>query len=147
MVSSRLLEMRRNRDYIRQTRNKKKKFEGYASGFELKGVKYLRNLGVKFKYESDSIEYIQAHEYTPDFKLPNGIYVEFKGKFTSMDRKKHQLVRKQHPDLDIRILFMRDNYLYRGSKTRYSDWCIKNGFTFAISSQGEIPLSWINESE
>ena len=43
--------------------------------------------------------------YTPDFVLPNGIILETKGQFISDDRRKHKLIKQQHPDLDIRFVF------------------------------------------
>ena len=33
--------------------------------------------------------------------LPNGVLVEVKGRWTPENRKKHLLVRAQHPELDI----------------------------------------------
>jgi hypothetical protein len=48
-------------------------------------------------------------------------------------------VKESHPDIDIRIVFYRDNpsQLGRGSKTRPSDWALKNGFPFSIGSIGK----------
>jgi len=53
-------------------------------------------------------------------------------------------IKEQNPDLDIRIVFYRDNpsQLGRGSKTRPSDWAIKYGFPFAVK---EIPKEWFIE--
>jgi hypothetical protein len=50
-------------------------------------------------------------------------------------------VKEQHPSLDIRFVFYRDNpsQLGRGSKSRPSDWALKNGFIFSI---GEVPIDW-----
>ena len=41
--------------------------------------------------------------------LYNGIIIETKGRFTAADRRKHLLVRKQHPHLDIRFVFENSN--------------------------------------
>jgi hypothetical protein len=72
------------------------------------------------------------------------VYVESKGNFTAADRKKMKLVVEQNPGLDIRMLFQRDNKLQRNSKTKYSDWCRKNGIDFAVSPTGHVPEGWLN---
>lgn len=97
-------------------------------------------------YESETIEYVwpeRKAKYTPDFKLPNGIYIEAKGILDLDARKKHLLVQKQHPDKDIRFVFMRNSRLYKGSPSTYGDWCDKNGFKWALKL---IPEEWYNES-
>lgn len=112
------------------------------SGFEAKLLKQLKATKTKFGYESTKIKYVvpeRVATYTPDFVLKNGIIIEAKGKFTSADRKKMILVRDQNPELDIRLVFMRDNKISKVSKTTYSMWSEKNGFDYAI---GEIPESW-----
>ena len=83
------------------------------------------------------------HTYTPDFQLPNGIIIETKGRFVASDRKKHLLVKKQHPELDIRFIFQNaKGRINKGSKTTYADWCVKNGFLYADK---EIPYEWFKE--
>ena len=107
----------------------------YRSGLEAKNQQWLEQNGVKAEYESHYINYVipaSDHKYTPDFILPNGIIVETKGIFDSDDRKKHLLVREQHPELDIRFVFSSSrSKLYKGSPTTYGAWCEKNGFKFA----------------
>lgn len=106
-------------------------------------------MGVPFKYESLKIPYVvpaKKRVYNPDFELPNGIIVEYKGKLDRVAREKMALVLEQNPTLDIRMLFMRNNKLSKTSKTRYSDWCEKRGIKFAVSENGEIPEEWINEA-
>ena len=78
-----------------------------------------------------------------DFTLPNGILVETKGRWVAEDRKKHLLIKKQHPELDIRIVFMSGKTKIRkGSKTTYGDWCDKHGIPWA---EKIIPTSWFSE--
>jgi hypothetical protein len=50
------------------------------------------------------------------------------------------LVKLQHPELDIRILFMRDQPIRKGSNTMYSDVCDKLGYVYAFK---EIPSTWL----
>jgi hypothetical protein len=115
---------------------------GYRSGLEDNISKDLKERGVKFEYETFKIKY-EVHEnrtYTPDFILPNGIIIESKGRFTTTDRKKHLLVKKQHPELDIRFVFSNSNSkLYKGAKSTYADWCEKHGFMYADK---RIPDEW-----
>jgi len=116
---------------------------GYRSGLEDNISKDLKERGVKFEYETFKIKYeVQENRtYTPDFILPNGVIIESKGRFTTTDRKKHLLVKKQHPDLDIRFVFSNSKgKLYKGSKTTYADWCEKHGFMYADK---RIPDEWV----
>jgi len=80
--------------------------------------------------------------YVPDFILPNGIYIEVKGYLRSEDRKKMILVKKQHPDIDLRLIFQRaSNRIYKKSKTTYADWARKHGFIYA--DNGRVPREWL----
>jgi hypothetical protein len=118
---------------------------GYRSGLEDRVGEQLKRLGVDAQYESVKIKYRLEEErtYTPDWKLPNGIFVETKGRFVSDDRKKHLLVRAQHPTYDIRFVFTNSAAkINKGSKTSYADWCTKQGFKFADKL---IPESWVKE--
>lgn len=117
------------------------------SGFERKIMKDLKEKGIEYKYEAETLRYEQPAEkrrYVVDFILPNGVIVEAKGKFTSADRKKMLLVKAQHPDRDIRMLFMRNNKLTKKSKTTYTDWCDKNGIVSAVNVDGHIPHDWLD---
>ena len=118
----------------------------YRSGLESKVSAKLNEAGVGFEYETFKIEYQvnETRKYTPDFRLPNGIIVETKGRFISDDRKKHLLVQQQHPDLDIRFVFSNSKAkLNKGAKSTYADWCIKHGFLYADKT---IPEEWLNET-
>lgn len=116
---------------------------GYRSGFEHRTAERLEELGAEFEYEpKDSVlEYVvqETRKYLPDFVLGKTMIIECKGRLTSADRKKMLLVKKQHPDRDIRLLFQYDNKLSTKSKTRYSDWATKHGFQWAV---GTLPRSW-----
>ena len=121
---------------------------GYRSGFEHKVSDQLKENKIKFEYETTVISYIKPqtnHTYTIDFTLPNGILVETKGRWVIEDRKKHLLIKKQHPELDIRIVFMSGNTKIRkGSKTTYGMFCDKHGILWA---EKEIPKSWLREKK
>ena len=119
---------------------------GYKSGLEDVVAHQIEAKGLEVKYEIEKIKYViplSNHTYTPDFKLPNGIFVETKGRFMPEDRKKQLLVQFQRPDLDIRFVFSSSKAkITKGSKTTYGDWCTKNGFKYADKL---IPESWFNE--
>jgi hypothetical protein len=119
---------------------------GYRSGLEVKVSEQLTKAGVKFEYEKLKIKYSvnEVRTYTPDFViLSNGIIVETKGRFVASDRKKHLLIQKQEPFLDIRFVFSNSKAkINKGSPTSYADWCDKYGFMWADKF---IPEEWLNE--
>ena len=123
-----------------------KQINGYRSGFENTVASALSEQKINFKYEVTQIKYIKpqtTHKYTVDFTLPNGILVETKGRWVLEDRKKHLLIKQQHPELDIRIVFQNPNgKIRKGSKTTYSNFCDKHEILWANK---EIPVSWISE--
>ncbi len=121
---------------------------GYRSGFEHKVSEQLTERKIKFGYEDTVIEYTipeRKSKYTVDFTLPNGILVETKGRWVAADRKKHLLIKKQQPELDIRLVFQSaKSKISKGSKTTYADYCDKHGIQWA---EKQIPESWINEKK
>ena len=119
---------------------------GFKSGLEENISVQIESKGIKVEYETEKVSYIipaSQHTYNPDFKLPNGIFVETKGRFVAADRKKHLLVKAQNPTLDIRFVFSNSkNKISKASKTTYGDWCDKNGIIYADKV---IPDSWFEE--
>ena len=119
---------------------------GYRSGLEESTAADLKARGIDAPYEAVTIEYeqpAQKRKYTPDFQLPNGIFIETKGRFTTEDRSKHKFIKASRPDLDIRLVFQTPNSkLRKGSPTSYAAWCDKNGFQWAAK---RVPDAWINE--
>ena len=116
---------------------------GFKSGLEQTISQQIESKGIKVEYETEKVPYIipaSNHTYSPDFKLPNGIRVETKGRFVAADRKKHLLVKAQNPNLDIRFVFSNSkNKITKNSKTTYADWCEKNGYKY---SDKVIPEDW-----
>lgn len=129
----------------------------YRSGLEDLVAEQLNTLGHSFGYETDKIPYIKpstTHKYTPDFVLSNGtktIYIETKGIWDSDDRKKHLLIREQHPELDIRFVFSYSKKKIRkGSQTTYADICNGKGrgkFKNTTWQYADklIPIEWLKE--
>ena len=119
---------------------------GFKSGLEETISQQIESQGFKVEYETEKVPYIipaSNHTYSPDFKLPNGIRVETKGRFVAADRKKHLLVKEHNPHLDIRFVFSNSkNKISKKSKTTYGDWCEKNGYKYADKI---IPIEWFLE--
>lgn len=118
------------------------------SGFEDRIEAQLKKNKTKYKYEPYGLQYKvpeRSAKYFPDFEITTRsgktILIESKGRLTSQDRKKMLLVMEANPEVDLRMVFMRDNYIRKGSKTKYSDWATKNNIPFAI---GEIPREWLS---
>ena len=125
---------------------------GYRSGLEDKTAKQIADAGLEVLYETDKILFTWPARpncrYTPDFKLPKKggfFYVETKGVWSVEDRQKHHLIREQHPELDIRLVFSNENSkLYKNSPTSYAAYCDKHGFKYANKT---IPEEWLNEGK
>ena len=111
---------------------------------------FLIKQKIKFGYEDYKVSYLKPEKlskYTPDFNCPAidtfKIIFETKGQFLTSDRKKHLLIKAQHPNLDIRFVFQNENNkLYRGSPTTYAKWCEQHNFKFANRI---IPKEWLKE--
>lgn len=121
----------------------------FRSGLEDFLAKQIVDAGHKLYYETDRVHYIvpeRSTTYTPDFKLPKKggfFYVEAKGLWDSADRKKHCLLKEQHPHLDIRFVFSNPRQkIYKGSKTTYGDFCEKHGWRY---TKRLIPKEWLEE--
>lgn len=122
---------------------------GFKSGLEEKIANVLTDKKADFGYEEDKIVYTipeSLHKYTPDFKIRKSgdriLYIETKGRWVTADRKKLKLVKEQHPELDIRILFQNaKNKITKNSKTTYGDYADKIGIPWAEKT---IPDSWFD---
>lgn len=104
--------------------------------FEKRIHRTLKRLKIKFKYESEKIPYVIAGHYVPDFivETPLGkLYIETKGYFRPEAKRKMVAVKRQHPELDIRILF----YSFKKKDVL---WAERNGFKYAID---KLPPEWL----
>ncbi|MEY9719298.1 hypothetical protein ABIA22_001788 [Sinorhizobium fredii] len=121
---------------------------GFRSGLEDKVAGELESSGHAYQYEEFKVSYTippRMAKYTPDFVITvNGVIVETKGRFLTADRQKHLLIKKEHPDLDIRFVFSNANTrISKQSRTTYAMWCETHGFLFANKS---IPREWLEEA-
>jgi len=119
---------------------------GFRSGLEESIAAQLEAAGISYEYEELKLPFMEPAKkrtYTPDFRLPNGIIIESKGRFLTCDRQKMQWVQAQHPDLDIRFVFSNSKAkISKRSTTTYADWCTKHGFKYADKG---IPQAWLEE--
>jgi len=119
---------------------------GFRSGLEATVAAQIKAAVGSVEYEKEIIHYVKPErqaKYHPDFKLPNKIIIETKGRFVTADRQKHLLIQEQHPKLDIRFVFSNPNArISKTSQTTYAMWCDKHGFKFAKQL---IPAAWFKE--
>ena len=102
----------------------------------------LEGLGVSYQYESEKLGYTIEHSYTPDFVLPNYVYLEAKGYWSPSDRRKILNVKKANPEIDLRMVFQSPyNKISKKSKTTYAMWCEKHAIPW--TSYHNIPVDWL----
>ena len=127
-------------------------FPQYRSRLEKQMGQFLTQLGVPFAFEPHRIPFKKEHQYLPDFFLEGyGFYIETKGRFVStdrrkhkeiVDRKKHLLIKEQHPEIDIRFAFQNPNAkLSKKSRTSCGQWCDRHGFKWCGR---KVPPSWFS---
>lgn len=128
----------------------------YRSGLERKIAAQFAQSGVEVEYEKVRVPYTvperEAH-YVPDFvHRGHCIIIEGKGRFGhhksdangAAERQKLILVKEQHPEWDIRIIFQdASKKIYKGSKTTYAHWATDHGFKW--SDKGIVPAAWLEE--
>ncbi len=121
---------------------KKKKTSKFRSKLEERISNLFDELGVIYEYESSKVAYTIQHHYVPDFILPNHIHLEAKGYWDAADRRKILAVKKDNPDLDLRMVFQSPfNTISKKSKTTYAKWCEKHNIPWCAFHT--IPIDWL----
>ena len=121
---------------------KRRKDIACRSKLEEKVADLLVELGVSYDYEPHQVAYTIQHLYTPDFLLPNGIFLECKGYWDPKDRRKIKQVKEDNPDLDLRMVFQSPyNKISKRSKTTYAKWCEKHEIPWC--AYHNIPIEWL----
>ena len=119
----------------------------FKSKFEQLIYNTIKQKGYEVQYEPDKFNYTipaSTHNYNPDFKIRDGVYIETKGIFSYEDRKKMLLVKEQHPDTKFYICFQNaNNAIRKGSKVTYAAWCEKYGFEYC-HAPGGLPTEWFS---
>ena len=114
----------------------------FRSGLEKRLATLLTTLGVSYEYESEKVPYTIMHNYCPDFVLPNHTYLEAKGYWSPADRRKILAVKKDNPDMDLRMVFQAPfNKINKKSKTTYAMFCEKHDIPW--TAYHNIPLEWL----
>lgn len=130
----------------------------HRSTFEDTIIQNLKDRGIEYEYEPETIKYLRVvrgatcslcggnssnvlRRYTPDLKI-GAFYVEIKGKLDSETRSRMEAFLKGHPEIDLRFIFMRDNWITKKHKSKYSDWCTKLGIKYHIGT--EVPKEWVS---
>lgn len=114
----------------------------FKSKLEVRISKELKKQ--KAQYEVDAFDYVIKKKYVCDFTVPTKhgpVYLEVKGYFSQEDRAKMRAVKECNPNIDIRLVFDRDNKLSKKSKMTYGEWADKYGFPYAI---GGVPKGWFD---
>ena len=91
---------------------------------------------MRFSYEGEKLPYILSRKYIPDFIIETShgkVYVETKGYLRPEDKAKLAAIKKQYPEIDLRIVFYSFN-------RRYVRWAEKVKIPYAIE---KIPKEWI----
>lgn len=122
----------------------------FKGKLEPKVFKRLTQLKIKnIQYEVDTFKYNVPKNYTPDFKYTyrNKVkYLEVKGYLRYEDKKKLELIKTQYPDLDLKLVFQKDNKITKRHKMRYSDWAKKWGFKYwVLEDMGDITKEFLYE--
>lgn len=108
-------------------------------------------MNTPWAYEVSKVKYVvpeSNHTYTVDFTVGN-ILLEGKGRLADFaERRKYELIKQQHPNIDLRFIFGDPNKIVGGTKkTTHADWAIKNGFQYCSVKDTEQIKSWIREAK
>lgn len=107
----------------------------FRSNFESKGLEDLKGFDFEYEPKDGKLTYTipeTKHLYTPDYVIKGtNLIIEYKGLFDNSDRNKQLLLKKQHPDKTVIIVFQNPRLkIYKGSPTTVAMWCDKNGITW-----------------
>jgi DNA-directed RNA polymerase subunit RPC12/RpoP len=115
---------------------------GFEFEYEPVKIRYKHSIrGAKCSECSSNVVY-KLRTYTPDWSITGyTFYIETKGKLSVEERQKFESLKNSQPDLDVRFVFMKDNWLTKAHKKRYSEWASDNNFRWSI---GDIPDEWFS---
>ena len=124
---------------------------GYKSGLEQTVAEQKKNAEYPLNYETETLNYIvpeRKAKYTPDFvfvkKNGNFMFIETKGRWTSVDRLKMKHVLASNPGIDIRMVFQTPTQkISKGSPTTYETYANKLGIVHVAKKT--IPVEWMAE--
>ena len=125
----------------------KKTSKKFRSGLEEAIATELENLNVDYGFEDMVISYLKPERksrYTPDFTIKvNGQIWESKGRFQTADRKKHLLIKQQHPEIKIKFIFSNSkNKLERKVKLLTQNGVNSKGLSITAYKQQRNYFLW-----
>lgn len=104
---------------------------------------------ISYQYEGDKINYLvpeSKHTYLVDWTLPNGLLLESKGYLSDLtERNKYILIKKQHPNIDLRFIFADPEKKCGGVKMTHKEYAVKNGFKYCSIRDIETIKQWASE--
>lgn len=132
----------------------------YRSKLEERVAEQLESAGVRFTHESKWVPYVvpeRTAKYLPDMVIDGtNILIECKGFFgggrqfggkssdSAKERQKLLLIKEQHPEIDLRIVFQRASTpIYPKSPTSYGKWASDHQIPW--SDKGEVPQQWVDD--
>ena len=124
---------------------------GYKSGLELTVANQIKEAKYPVNYETEKIKYVVPQrdaKYTPDFifkkKTGGTMYIETKGRWTTIDRRKMKHILASNPSVDLRMVFQNPNQkISKNSKTTYGIYAKKLGIKHIAKK--DIPKEWLTE--
>jgi len=123
----------------------------FCSKFERDFAKQLEDLGYSWSYEPEGFIWLPDPKvYSPDFRIlkedGSYMYIETKGFFDYEARNKMATVRKQYPDMDLRMVFQKPDKKLSKAKSSipYSTWAERNNYEWSSFC---LPTSWREECQ
>jgi len=113
------------------------------SKFEKRFYEEITKRGLTLAYEAETLSYRLELSYKPDWKVHDGLFLETKGKFDYTERRKILSVLRDNPNKEVRMVFMRNQKLGKGSKMTYGEWCDKHGIRWSVFP--DIPLELLKD--
>jgi hypothetical protein len=114
---------------------------------ELKRLRRSRKLK-SYSYEDKTFDFVIKHKYTTDFPIVNKSgkewLLEVKGFLDQKARRKLRAIRECNPDIDLRLLFPKEEPLPEKGLTQTNvQWSIKHNFKYTVGVK--IPEDWLKE--
>jgi len=126
------------------------------SGYEVRILSDLAGQGISYDYQPSPLSYSTKHSrgyckacgstevfqdrsYTPDIKLPNGVYVESKGRLDPQGRVFLKAVVTCNPRVPLVFMFQRNNKF--GKDNSYSKFADSIGVPWIVGTK--IPNEWL----
>lgn len=121
------------------------------SRLEIDVVRILSETNIPWEYEKSKLKYSipeSQHTYIVDFTVGN-LLLEGKGRLEDYaERKKYELIKEQHPEIDLRFIFADPDKIVGGTKkTTHKDWATKVGFQWCSVKDKATIQSWIKEKK